>query len=120
MAGTVHPQQWYFAPAGTPSSAPGPKAKGFSELLSLLLEARVTSQQFTLSFSLSSELWKLAVRPSLCMEMHPPVRPVPLWWTDCLQLPLRFLYTQLQLAAELRSGLSCTCMKQHTKKYAGE
>lgn len=35
---------------------------------------------------------------------------------NCLQLSLHFLYTQLQLAAELRSGLTCNlCMKQHTK-----
>lgn len=39
---------------------------------------------------------------------------------DCLQLSLHFLYTQLQLAAELRSGLSCTCIWSNTPRNTQE
>lgn len=39
---------------------------------------------------------------------------------DCLQLTLHFLYTQLQLAAELRSGLRCTRVWSNTTRNVQE
>lgn len=39
---------------------------------------------------------------------------------DCLQLPLHFLYAQLQLAEELRSGLTCTPVWRNTPRNVQE
>lgn len=39
---------------------------------------------------------------------------------DCLHLTLHFLYTQLQLAAELRSGLCCTRTQSNTPRNVQE